>query len=382
MPVNSVVIVRSSFSIHGGVEKNALGFIRTLLNHGIEVQLLTWPKQNWPISHPRLQIIPSGIAGGPRFIQAARFAMAVERYLRATDPACIFSFDKVYTFTHLHAGGGTHRTFLKIKNAESSAPARIFRRFSLFHHYILHLEKKGFQNPKLKKIRCPSTLVKADIVRDYGVPEDKLDVIPNGVDWHGIGEVFHQRKAKAEELVSRHGLDARRTYLLFLGSGFDRKGLDIAIRGIASMPDRYGLLVVGKGRTAPYTQMIRELSLDDRIVFLGTQKDGWEYAALCKAMLLPSRYEPFGIAPAEANAMGIPVLVSDKTGYQDQVTEGQNGVILRFPASQESIADAFQRLSTAIEFPQRSPEQIREHAGRLDYSVLTDRLLHQFLGLQ
>lgn len=382
MPVNSVVIVRSSFSIHGGAEKIALDVIQTLLKNQIDVRLLTWPDQNWPIAHPKLQIIPSGIAKGPRFIQALSFNKEVENYLKDNNPECIFSFDKVNTFTHLHAGGGTHCTFLQIKNAESSCLASSFRRLSLFHRYTLYLEKKGFQNSKLKKIQCPSSLVKKDIINDYGVPEKKLEVIPNGVDWHKIGKVFHRRPEKAAELVSRHQLDAQRSYLLFLGSGFDRKGLDIAIRGVAGMPERYGLLVVGKGRTAPYKQLIRQLSLDDRVVFLGTQENGWEYAALCKALVLPSRYEPFGIAPAEANAMGIPVLVSDKTGYMDQIEEGKNGVILKFPANPETIADAFARLLTTIESTtSEKAEVIREKVHSLDFNVLTDRLLHRFLGL-
>jgi UDP-glucose:(heptosyl)LPS alpha-1,3-glucosyltransferase len=381
MPFRSVVIVRSSFSIHGGAEKIALDVIQALLRNQIDVRLLTWPDQNWPIAHPRLKIIPSGTAKGPRLMQAMSFNMAIEKYLKTNNPECIFSYDKVTTFTHLHAGGGTHRTFLQIKNAESSGLAVSFRRLSLFHRYTLYLEKKGFQNSKLKKIQCPSSLVKKDIVKDYGVPEEKLEVIPNAVDWHKIGQVFDQRQTMAAELIRHHQLDAQRAYLLFLGSGFDRKGLDIAIRGVAGMPDQYGLLVVGKGNTAPYRQMSRELSLKDRILFLNTQENGWKYAALCKALVLPSRYEPFGIAPAEANAMGLPVLVSDKTGYMDHVEEGKNGVILQFPATQEAIADAFTRLLKAIESPIMDAGQIREKAFRLDNSVLTDRLLHHFLGL-
>ncbi len=251
----------------------------------------------------------------------------------------------------------------------------------MFHRYTLHVEKKGFFNPKLIKIHCPSFLVKKDIINDYGVPDAKLSVFPNGVDWHKIGNVFHNRQTRAAELAIRHQLDGQRAYLLFLGSGFDRKGLDIAIRGVAAMPDHYGLIVVGKGRITPFTQLAKSFSMNNRLFFLGPQKDGWEYAALCKALVLPSRYEPFGIAPAEANAMGIPVLVSDMTGYMDQVEEGKNGVILKFPANEKTIADAFSRLLKIIESPCQNAEQIREAAYRVDYRILMDRVIHEFLEI-
>lgn len=377
----SVVIVRSSFSIHGGVEKNALGVIQALLKKGINVQLLTWPDQHWPVSHPMLQIVPLGIAKGPRYLQALTFNRAVEKYLQRNRSTCIFSFDKVNTFTHLHAGGGTHQTFLKIKNAESNSISKNFRRLSGFHRYILSVEKKGFTNPRLAKIRCPSSLVKTDIMKDYSVQEAKLSVFPNGIDWHHIGTVYHDRRLRAEELARRHGLDTQRAYLLFLGSGFDRKGLDIAIRGVATLPADYGLIVVGKGHIALFRKLAKQLSVDHRLFFVGPQKDGWQYAALCKALVLPSRYEPFGIAPAEANAMGIPVLVSNMTGYMDQVQEGANGVILEFPATDKNVADAFSRLRKMIESPSCDGQGIRQRTYPLDYEIIMHRVIHEFLGI-
>jgi UDP-glucose:(heptosyl)LPS alpha-1,3-glucosyltransferase len=382
MSGHSVVIVRSSFSAYGGVERVALDVIQKLLQKHINVELLTWPNQKWPVSHPNLRIISIGMNKGPRFLQALLFNICVENYLKKTNPECVFSFDRITTFTHMHGGGGTHRTFLKIKNTNSSFLSRSFRKLSLFHRYTLYVEKKGFINPRLKSIQCASSLVKKDIVNDYGLSEEKLEVIPNGIDWHKIGSVLHQRQQTVTKLINRHHLDAKRNYILFLGSGFERKGLDIAIQGVAGLPEHYGLIVVGKGRTTPYKQLAKQLSMDHRLFFLGPQENGWEYVLLCKALVLPSRYEPFGIAPAEANAMGIPVLISDKTGYMDWVEEGKNGVILKSPTNHETIADAFSRLLKVIESPCLNAEQIREGAYRLNYGGLMNYLIQDFLGIK
>jgi UDP-glucose:(heptosyl)LPS alpha-1,3-glucosyltransferase len=381
MASQSVVIVRSSYSPYGGVEKVALDVITALLQNQIGVQLLTWHARKWPITHPKLRIISVGIEKGPRFLKALAFNTGVTHYLNRHNPECVFSFDRVTVFSHMHGGGGTHRTFLKIKNADSGVLSKIIRRLSPFHGYTLHVEKKGFSNPYLKKIQCSSSLVRKDILRDYGVPEEKLCVIPNGISWHTIGSVFHQPCKTITALTQSHPLDPARNYLLFLGSGFERKGLDIAIRGLAGLPDHYGLIVVGKGRTQPYRQLAKQLAVDRRLFFLGPQENGWKYCVLCKGLVLPSRYEPFGIAAAEANAMGIPVLISDKTGYMDWVEEGKNGVVLKFPASREAVTDAFSRLRKTIETPCLSPEQIRQGTYGLDHEAVMHDLLHDFLGI-
>ncbi|PIE66968.1 MAG: hypothetical protein CSA23_06605 [Deltaproteobacteria bacterium] len=382
MKDNTVVIIRSSFSAYGGVEKVVLDVLDALIKNKVRVILLTSAPRSWPIAHPKLEIIPAGVGKGPRFLQAFLFNRGVTKFLKSQRqrPDCIFSFDRVMTFTHLHGGGGTHRTFLKLKNAESGFWSRQFRQASLFHNYTLYLEKKGFSNPLLKKIQCASSLVKQDIIRDYGVSREKLVLIPNSIDWPAIGEIFDHRHQIAATLADRHGLDPRRSYLLFLGSGFERKGLDLAIRGITGLPAHYRLLIVGKGHRQPYETLAKRLACDRRIHFLGPQPEGWKYAALCKALILPSRYEPFGVVCAEASAMGLPVLVSDRTGYVDWIQEGRNGVILRFPATCGTISEAFGRLLVMIESSPLAPEKIRGESRCLDHGRVMNRLISDFLG--
>ena len=202
MPAQSVVIIRSSYSNYGGIEKIALDVIKAILDHQIGVKLLTWDPKAWPIAHPRLQMIPIGMQKGPRLLQAVSFNNGVKSFLKRHRSECVFSFDRVTTFTHLHGGGGTHRTFLRIKNKRSSLPSRLFRRLSLFHRFTLHVEKEGLFNPHLQKVQCASSLVKNDIVKDYDLPDEKLEVIPNGIDWHAMGTVFEQRREMANRLFN------------------------------------------------------------------------------------------------------------------------------------------------------------------------------------
>ena len=114
---------------------------------------------------------------------------------------------------------------------------------------------------------------------------------------------------------------------------------------------------------------------------MGPQPSGWRFAAAARAMVLPSQYDPFGGAAAEGHAMGIPALVSDKTGYVDGVIHGQNGIILKTPMTDSAVRQAFTKLHALIENPQWTAEQLREHARQIDDDVVMEKLMEEFLSV-
>lgn len=376
-----IIVIRSTYTPAGGVERVTVSLIEGLLKKGVRVTLLSMPNQKWPLAGPHLDIVPIGIGRGHRLFQVWSFNRGVGRYLSHRRTPCVLSLDKVVDFTHLHAGGGTHKTFLEIRRRYDRGMTALFRRISPFHRYILHLEKRGFESPYLQKVRCNSNLVLHDIRRDYNVPLEKLLVVPSGIRWKEMGPVFDNRRSVAAELCERFLLRADWNMLLFLGSGFSRKGLDIAIRGLGHMPRDYHLVIVGKGRSASYRKLASDKGLGDRVHFLGPQTNGWRFAALARAIVLPSQYDPFGGAAAEGHAMGIPALVSDKTGYVDHVIHGENGIVLKTPMTDSAIRQAFADLHALIEKPQRTAEQLREHARQVDDDVILDKLMEEFLAI-
>jgi UDP-glucose:(heptosyl)LPS alpha-1,3-glucosyltransferase len=375
-----IALVRSSYSPYGGAERLTLDLIQAMLKEDIRVFLLTHPHQDWPVDHPKFRRVQLGFHRGNRFWRTWFFDRSVQRYLARRPFEYVFSLDRISRFTHLHAGAGTHRAFLKIKNENAPVLERLFRKTSFFHAYLLYLEKKSFLNPDLKKIHCCSQMVSREIHKSYGVPFTKLQVIYNGIDWESIGGSFCRRRQLASDLSQKHRLDLRHDWLLFLGSGFERKGLELAIAGLAFLPSSYHLLVVGQGNTRQFIRQARGHHIATRISFLGPQPEGWRFAALCKAVVLPSHYDPFGLAAAEAQAMGLPALLSERTGYSELVQPGQTGVILKHPMTLDYIRDAFKNLQALIENPQKSADQIRNHIRFLDKSSVLSKLIHDFVG--
>ncbi|MCP4747086.1 MAG: glycosyltransferase family 4 protein [Desulfobacteraceae bacterium] len=375
-----IALVRSTYTPYGGVERVTIGLAKGLLQKKIKVFVLTLPNQQWPINDPNLSVVHLGVHSTHRLHQAWSFNKAVNQYLSQSNFDCILSLDKVTRFTHLHAGGGTHKTFLKIRNNYSPPLQRLFRKLSPFHRYQLYLERRGFENPLLQKVRCNSNMVRTDICNDYKVSPEKLVVIHSGIRWKEMEDIYRRRAEIGAQMRRKYNIDPDWRPVLFLGSGFERKGLDIAIQGLRWMPSSYHLVVVGKGSPFAYVRLADKLGVKQRVHFLGPQPQGWRFATFCKALILPSYYDPFGGASAEGHAMGLPVLLSDTTGYQDFVSHGENGIILKTPMTAENVRSAFTGLIKLIESPKFSQDKLRQHAYHVDDDVILERLLGEFLA--
>jgi len=131
--------------------------------------------------------------------------------------------------------------------------------------------------------------------------------------------------------------------VLFVGSGFARKGLATAIEAFAAFADRGSrLLVLGKGDASTYQALASRLGIGERVVWLGARADPERWYAGADIVVLPSRYEPFGNVHLEALASGLPVVASARAGGSEVITEGINGAVVE-PTDARAITFALER---------------------------------------
>lgn len=381
MSLKKIVVVRSTWSELGGAEIFALNIIKELSKFQCELVLLTLPDQQWPLDKGIVQIHELGVSRGGRLFKLWKFNREVEKYIHNHPTDFIFSIDRVSSMTHYHGGGGTHRQFLRIKNSKSSLLAKFFRQMSLFHWYTLKLERMGLKNRKLKKVHCCSSMVKQHFQRDYSLSHAQCCIIPNGIAWRDMKGMFDNKENLAKELMARHHLPTQVQFLLFLGSGFERKGLAYAIRGLTAMSQNVHLLVIGKGRSGAFENLAREQQVFERIHFLGPQPDGKKYMCLARALVLLSSYEPFGLVCAEAQAMGLPVMISSQTGYSDILKSTGHGIIVDNIEDEVEICQASRKLEMWLSAPEVSPETIRESVSFLDHKQIMKKMVSDFFEL-
>ena len=188
-------------------------------------------------------------------------------------------------------------------------------------------------------------MVRRDVLARFGLPEREVVVVHNGVDV----ERFHPRRRATEGEALRRtlGLEPRHLVVLFLGTGYGRKGLGRAIEAFAraAVPHPEARLVVvgfdvALGR---YRALAAARGIGDRCLFLGGRGDAEACFAAADLYVLPTRYDPFANATLEALASGLPVLTSDANGAAELMTPGREGEVSHAGESVTAFAERLAR---------------------------------------
>lgn len=212
-----------------------------------------------------------------------------------------------------------------------------------------HWEKQAFLQSKV--VVAVSERVGKELI-EIGIPQERIRVIVNGVDLHEFSPGISDRKVFA--------LPDRVPLALFVGDiRTSRKNLDTVLRALAQVPDLH-LAVVGATEGSPYPQMAAELSVRERVHFLGYRQDIALVMKTVNFLVFPSRYETFGLVVLEAMATQLPVITASTTGAAEIITVGC-GVVLEDPNDTETLV---QELKIMIMDPQR-----QEAMGRAARSI-------------
>jgi glycosyltransferase involved in cell wall biosynthesis len=171
--------------------------------------------------------------------------------------------------------------------------------------------------------------------------------IYNAVDAPGI--IDAGRGVDPAALRRSVGIAADAPVLGFVGRLRREKGLDVLIRAlpavVVSFPEVL-LLVVGDG---PDAEELHELAhregVLDRVVWTGMcgRLETWRLLTAMDLAVVPSRFEGFGLAAAEAQAAGLPVVAAGVDGLREVIVDGQTGLLVP-PDDPSALAAAIVRL--------------------------------------
>ncbi|MBI4202058.1 MAG: glycosyltransferase [Chloroflexi bacterium] len=163
----------------------------------------------------------------------------------------------------------------------------------------------------------------------YGALEDKVRVVPGGVDL----ELFHPGETQAAR--ERLGLNGHQT-ILYVGRLDAIKGVDVLLHSLAQVETgkQVQLLVVGgneeDGEYQRLKGLAQELGLAEVVAFLGSKEHEalpayYQAADVC---VVPSYYESFGLVALESMACGTPVVASRVPGLQTIVRDNRSGYLV------------------------------------------------------
>lgn len=183
---------------------------------------------------------------------------------------------------------------------------------------------------RYRRIVAISERVRTQLKKHYGVADEKIVTIPNGIN---LARFDPANAGTRAEVRRSFGIPADVPLVLFVGSQFRLKGLEFAIRALAQMNTKAFLLVVGGDAPATYKRLAEQLEVADRVVFAGARSDLPNIYPAADAFVLPTLYETFALVCLEAMASGLPVLASPVGGIEDYLVDGENGFLIKRDAA-------------------------------------------------
>ncbi len=296
--------VRRGHSATGGAEAYLRRLAQGVADAGGIPTLLTskdWPEGKWP----------NGLVTRVGGDSPMAFARAVDAVAATGETR--FSLERILRCDVYRAGDGVHRAWLERRAAFEPGWRRWTRWANRKHRELIELEARMFSPRHARRVIANSTMVRDEIMRFYDYPADRIDVIPNGYD--APPQPVELRARRRSEL----GLPEDAFLVLFAGSGWERKGLGVAIEAMKSLPDAT-LVVAGKGGAPRGTGR--------QVRFVGPRRDLQADFAAADVFVLPTVYDPFSNACLEALAAGLPVLTTSANGFSEVMIEGVHGSVL------------------------------------------------------
>jgi len=329
-----IAVIRYKYVNYGGAEGFVDQYTNQLASAGHEVHIFA---HQWQTdSAPRLQVHPVPAWTFNSFIRSLSFSWFAAREIRKQKFDVVQSHERIFDQDIYRAGDGCHREWLEQRKQFLSPVKRFFLAFNPFHRLILFMEKGMFEKRWCRKIVAISEMVKKDIQKHYRVPDDKIAVVYNGVEL----ERFHPKNKKLYRSKIREKLKVpdESVLILFVGSGFERKGLKFLIQSLELLSsDNWQLLLMGKGNWNRYLGFASQ-EKREKIHCLAPVDDLEKYYAAADIFVLPSIYEPFGNANLEALASGLPVVTSAHSGAAEIFEHGKSGMVVENPSDPKEIA--------------------------------------------
>ncbi len=212
-----------------------------------------------------------------------------------------------------------------------------------------------------------------------GVPDDRLAIFPNGVDFKRF------ENADGEAMRKSMGVPGDSFLIGSAGRLVSQKGFDVLIRATAILKDKGLEPWVAIAGTGEQDNALRELAeicgVEDRLVMPGFIDDMPSFLDALDLFAFPSRQEGRSNALTEAMASGLPVVASDDPSNMEIVSHGKTGLIVPVGDHQE-LASSIERIMNDPVLARSLGKTAKEHAMEfLDYNKIMDELESYLLKL-
>jgi glycosyltransferase involved in cell wall biosynthesis/GT2 family glycosyltransferase len=241
----------------------------------------------------------------------------------------------IATVQFCHAG-------FRALGTEHAAPPSWLRRINtrISNRLALITERWSYRRERVRLLASVSRGVERELDRFY--PDVDVAITPNGV----AHERFRPDHDAYERTRRTMGVGSEDCVALFVGGDWSRKGLDVAIGGLAqarAAGRSLQLWVVGPGDRGPFDAMAARLGVADQVRFFGHRSETELFYRAADIFVLPTLYETFCLAAFEAAACAVPLVVTSVHGVTDLVGPDTAGILVE--RTPDAVGRALARLA-------------------------------------
>jgi UDP-glucose:(heptosyl)LPS alpha-1,3-glucosyltransferase len=322
----------------GGLERDFLRTVQLCIARGHEVHILTMHWQGEIPLQCKVTFIP--VAAWTNHGRAKQFSQKVFEFLHKQHFDVVVGFNRMAGLDVYIQADMCYQS--QMEKRHSAAWYRLLPR----HYIYTALERAVFSPKAYTQILLLNTNEKAEFVRHYQTPLFRFHDVPPGVGAdrkRPDNQLDIRNNLRKEMRVQMDGFVA-----LLVGSDFARKGVDRAIRALASLDEplrnKTSLWVVGDGDSRHMQRLATKLHVAKKVVFFGAREDVVRFYAAADLLIHPAYHENTGTILIEALVAGLPVLVTANCGYATYIQKAQAGLTVSEPFLQMSLNQRLRQL--------------------------------------
>ena len=324
---------------HGGIARDLRKIAGECLARGHQVRIYAMQWEGEPLLGAERVMLPQ--RGVRSHVRQRRFAAAVVDHARRQPMDLLVGMNKMPELNVYFAGDSC------FENKVYTQRPWLYRLTPRYRHFA-DFESAVFAVSARTRILAIAP-VEVDVFKAiYGTPAHRFHALPPGIERDRVALADAASAPCREALRAELGVGEGELLVLFVGSGFIKKGLDRVLRGVAALSSplrwRVRLLVVGHDKPERFQRLARRLDIADRVRFLGGRDDVPTLLRAADAFVLPAYDEAAGIVILESVVAGVPTLATANCGYASYIEQAGAGLVTALPFKQEQFNADLTRL--------------------------------------
>ena len=268
---------------------------------------------------------------------ALRLVVELRRLIRRERPHVLLSVLEYTNILTLLSAVGFTGTRVVVKEANDPTHALALERFGGMKRWLIRVTY-----PKAARIVAISHGIKQCLERHFNVPSRQIEVIHNPID-------LDDAASKMLEPISHPFLQGSNGDALIVSAGrlVPQKNFPLLLQAIAHLKDDLPLRLIVLGQGPLRGQLLRlakELGIEERVDFVGFQKNPYAWMSKADAFVLSSDYEGFGNVIVEAMACGVPVIATNCSSGPAEIISHRHDGLLVPPGDAVGLAAAIREI--------------------------------------